>query len=103
MIGACRRIQEIAGRYASIAELQANADALDALAFQFVLLGDAAAKIPDDIIGAHPEIGWRYIRAMRNVVVHNYGAVDFDALWATACGDIPPLESVLHELANAGG
>ena len=35
---------------------------------------------------------------MRNVLVHNYGAVDYDSVWNTAKNDLSVLYAVCTEL-----
>ena len=34
---------------------------------------------------------WNQIKALRNVVAHNYGKIDKETLWETLLGDIPEL------------
>ena len=38
---------------------------------------------------------WNQIKAMRNIVAHNYGNIDIDVLWDTVQYDIPSLKKVL--------
>lgn len=40
---------------------------------------------------AHPEIPWREIVGMRNVVVHDYADVDLALVWKTVHEDLPGL------------
>jgi uncharacterized protein with HEPN domain len=35
---------------------------------------------------------------MRNVLVHDYFDVDFEALWDVIVRDLPPLESVMRSM-----
>ena len=37
------------------------------------------------------EIPWQDIRGMRNIVAHDYGALDEELVWETVIGDIPAL------------
>jgi uncharacterized protein with HEPN domain len=37
-----------------------------AVELNFIIIGEAATGIPDDIQEAHPEIPWHFMRAMRN-------------------------------------
>lgn len=35
---------------------------------------------------------WIQIKALRNLVAHNYGKIDDESLWETITGDIPKLK-----------
>ena len=35
---------------------------------------------------------WNQIKALRNVVAHNYGKIDKETLWETISNDIPRLQ-----------
>ena len=54
--------------------------------------------MPDDIVAAHPELPWAEMRAMRNVVVHEYFGVTLETLWKTASEDLPGLATPLRRL-----
>lgn len=71
---------------------------LDAVSHCFGIIGEAAKNIPDDVAAAHPEIPWAEMRAMRNIVVHEYFGVTNETLWKTAREDLPPLLGNLRKL-----
>ena len=45
---------------------------LDAMSFNFAILGEAANKVSDGLQAKHPEIPWGDIIGMRNVLIHDY-------------------------------
>jgi len=69
-----------------------------ALISALTIIGEAASRLPAALVDEHPEIPWAEMRAMRNVVVHEYFGVDVQALWQTATADLPPLEVPLRAL-----
>lgn len=75
-----------------------NQQVLDAVEYRFAVIGEATANIPDEIVDAHPEIPWRQMRGMRNVMVHAYFGVNTDTLWGTIQNDLPPLVPLLRSL-----
>jgi uncharacterized protein with HEPN domain len=71
-----------------------------ALLSTLTIIGEAVARLPQEVMDSHPEVPWNQMRAMRNVVVYEYFTVDTDALWQTAVNDLPPLEPVLVRILN---
>jgi uncharacterized protein with HEPN domain len=72
---------------------------LDAVSRCFGIIGEAANHVPEEVTAAHPAIPWAEMRAMRNVVVHEYFGVTNETLFKTATEDLPaviePLKSLL--------
>lgn len=62
------------------------------------IVGEAARKVPDDVRATAPSVAWRASVAMRNILVHDYGDIDFDILVATVRNDFPPLIAELERL-----
>jgi uncharacterized protein with HEPN domain len=42
---------------------------------KLILIGEAAARLPEEFIKRHPEVEWADIVAFRNIAVHEYFAV----------------------------
>ena len=62
------------------------------------VIGEAAASIPEWLIGRHPEVPWADMRDMRNVVVHQYFGVDLRIVWDTVRNNLPPLVEPLRQV-----
>ena len=43
---------------------------VDAVVRNFTIIGEAAIRIPEQVITKNPEIPWRDMSDMRNIVVH---------------------------------
>ena len=72
-----------------------------AVAYCFIIIGEAAKQLPEGVIAQHPHVPWAKMRAMRNVLVHEYPWMNANILWDTATLNLPPLLPVLeHILAN---
>lgn len=55
------------------------------------IIGEAAAKLSDAALTEYPDVPWRLIRRMRNVITHEYHKVEPDMIWDTLVSSIPPL------------
>lgn len=76
----------------------ASAEKQSAIIHQFLILGEAAARLPDDFKEARENIPWHQLVGMRNLLIHDYIAVDVDIVWQTAVADIPGLLAELEKL-----
>ena len=71
ILAAVERVQ----RYTAgmdLASFLADEKTVDAVSFCFGVIGEAARHIPEDVVAANPDLPWPEMRAMRNVVVHEY-------------------------------
>lgn len=62
------------------------------------ILGEAVKKIPEDIRSLYPQIPWKAIAGMRDVLVHEYWGIDRNVVWATVQEGIPPLKITILEI-----
>ena len=54
----------------------------DAVLYNLVVIGEAAAQISDDTRGLAPEIPWTKIVGLRNLIAHEYFRIDLDVIRA---------------------
>ncbi|MBW7852258.1 MAG: DUF86 domain-containing protein [Rhodospirillales bacterium] len=78
---------------------------IDAVVRNLEIVGEAARQLPSHVTQRHPEIPWSRMADMRNVLVHEYHAVDAEIVWRTVENDLPPLagplQAMLREPADA--
>lgn len=60
-----------------------------AVLHQILILGDAAKRVSPAYQEEHPDIPWRKMSGMRDVVIHAYDRVDLDEVWRTATQAVP--------------
>jgi uncharacterized protein with HEPN domain len=73
----------------------------DAVLRNIEIIGEAAKNIPDDVVAKAPEVPWRNVRGMRDVLAHGYFGVSFAIVWATATKGIEPLEVAVRKLLQS--
>lgn len=69
-----------------------------AVEMNFIIIGEAASHITEEIEEKYPTIPWNLMRAMRNRIVHAYFNVDEKLMWDTITNDLPPLIPELEQL-----
>lgn len=75
-----------------------NSLVIDAVLRNIAVMGEAASKLPEGFIHAHPEIEWRKIVGMRNRLIHAYFGVSVPLIWQTIQCHMPELRSQLDHL-----
>ena len=69
-----------------------------AVEMNFVIIGESASHIPEEIEEKYAQIPWHLMRAMRNRIAHVYFSVDHQVLWDTIQNDLPPLIPKLEKM-----
>lgn len=63
----------------------------------FIRIGAAVARLGDPFIAAHPTVRWRQMKDLRSVA-HEYGAIDYGALWRTLEVELPKDARAIGEI-----
>ena len=61
----------------------------DAVIRNCEVIGEAAKRVSAVLKSAHPEIPWRRMAGLRDVLIHNYSGVDLEEIWNIATRDLP--------------
>ena len=70
----------------------------DAVIRQLEIIGEAGAKVSSSFCALAPDIPWRLIKDLRNVLIHGYASVRLDLVWTIATEDVPILRNQLEDL-----
>ena len=69
-----------------------------AVEMNFIIIGEAANQIPEEIEEKYTTIPWSLMRAMRNRIVNVYFKIDGKLMWGTIQNDLPQLIPELEKL-----
>jgi uncharacterized protein with HEPN domain len=67
------------------------------------IVGEASRKIGPELRQQHPEIPWREMGSLRNVLIHDYEGTDSEAVWGIVGNHIPTLLAAVVNLLDAEG
>lgn len=73
----------------------------DAVSYNFLIIGEAANQISDAVRTAHPEIPWKVIIGMRNVLIHDYVQTNYKLVWVTVKNDLPKFQAQLLAIKSS--
>jgi len=82
----------------SFEQFRKDSKTIDAVIRNFTIIGEAARHIPEDIVQSHPEIPWREMADLRNIIVHEYFGVNEKIIWETIQTDLPGILSSLRKI-----
>ncbi len=70
----------------------------DQVARRFEIIGEAAGRLSDETRERLADIPWRSLVGLRNVLIHEYGEVDYAKLWDIIQDDLPRLVAEVEPL-----
>lgn len=72
----------------------------DAVIHRLEIIGDAAKNIPEDFRNAHPEIPWKEIAGLRDILIHAYFQVNIDRVWNVMKHELPDIKRKLLKVVQ---
>jgi uncharacterized protein with HEPN domain len=72
----------------------------DAVLYNLVVIGEAAAQISDETRGGAPEIPWTKIVGLRNLIAHEYFRIDLEVIQAIVSEQLDQLDTAAERLID---
>lgn len=83
-------------------DFKGNPEKQDAVLRCLEIMGKAVKGIPADIRKQHPNIPWREIAGLRDVLIHNYFWITLEMVWNVVENDLDAIagsiKTILQEL-----
>lgn len=62
------------------------------------IISEACRNIPDELLGLAPEIPWKKVRGIGNILRHEYHKIADDVVWAVVTENIAPLRAAIERI-----
>jgi uncharacterized protein with HEPN domain len=62
---------------------------LDAVVRNLEIIGEAVKQLPEHISTNHPEVDWKKIAGLRDILIHAYFGVDLEIVWDIIQNKLP--------------
>jgi uncharacterized protein with HEPN domain len=82
------------------AELLADGMRANAVARVVEIMGEACKRLPKDYTAAHPQVPWRLIARIRDILIHHYDGLDWRVIWETVSRHVPAVLAELRTLRS---
>lgn len=73
----------------------------DAVVRELLIIGEASKRLSDEFKASHPDIPWRQMAGMRDILVHAYDHVDLDEVWRVAADELTSLIAAIEPIVEA--
>ena len=71
---------------------------IDATIRNFEIIGEAVKRIPENIKQKYPEVEWKKIAGLRDILIHEYSAIDLEILWDIIKNKLPDFKKNISKI-----
>ena len=73
----------------------------DAVVRNLEIIGEAAKHLPDNAHALAPQVDWRKIAGLRDILAHAYFGIDNDILWDVVATKVPGLIAAMKQNSSS--
>ena len=77
---------------------------LDSICMKLTAIGESIKNLDKvtnkELLAQYPEIPWRYVMGVRDIIVHHYFDVDADEIYRICLEDIPQLQQAIKRMLD---
>ncbi len=77
-----------------------NDMAVDAVIRNLEIIGEASKNVPENVRSQYPDVPWKRMIGLRNIVIHDYFGVDLSIVWRIVTKNIPAAKIQVEKILN---
>jgi uncharacterized protein with HEPN domain len=81
-------------------DLAADRRTRDAVIRNLEVIGEACKKVPEELRSRSPDVEWRRISGLRDVLIHDYFGIDLDIVWDVVQNKLPELARHIRQMLD---
>ncbi len=85
-------IEETFTKTVTLEQFSNNKEKILAVRKSIEIIGEAVKFIPQEIRDKNPQVPWKAIAGMRDMLVHEYWGIDINVVWETIQESLPILK-----------
>jgi uncharacterized protein with HEPN domain len=71
---------------------------VDAVIRNLEIIGEAVKKIPIDIKKKNPDVEWKKIAGLRDILIHEYAGINMKIIWDVVRNKVPELKKSIQNI-----
>lgn len=99
ILNSIRKIEIYIGSQ-SFEEFDTDEKTKDAVIRNFEIIGEASARISENLKASSDEIPWPKLKSFRNRIAHEYIGIDYEIVWHLIKHELPKLAAQLNSVQN---
>jgi len=70
----------------------------DGICYQLLIIGESVRNLPPELRQQYCRVPWSAIIGMRNILVHEYFAIDMEIVWSVVEQNLPNLKYEIEKI-----
>lgn len=73
---------------------------VDAVIRNLEVIGEAIKQLPEPLREQYPDIPWKRIAGLRDILIHAYFGIDFEVIWDVITTKLPTLQERVQQILS---